>query len=1290
MLKSGMRLNADKSHIPFPSKSTTPSIFLPSPPLQRTKTTPMELSPPEPTSILLRDANALVKRIQSAANVTKSNRQTLGMLSHRVADTVHPLNAIAGAHALMKPAHAADVEVILYPPIIDLINVLTKILEVITKHGNKRHPLAFFNVFNYLHVRDQIVQANRSLDRIINVFLKVLEQTLTVADDDEKERETWEAAHQKWVTLKEISYKRRKEMVDLLKQEFDQAEIGEVDLKEPDPHLNPPHAPVSEPSTDWTGVTEINETQLETLIIKRRSIPLVQLMGPIEGLHGEKGAVDAVVPDTVMEETHDDTVQTITQELITSVDEATKVYNGGVDVDVDVAKKAPEDKSPNELELFISKIISEGTIEFIPYNQFADMSFIGEGGYGTIFSARWTTRSNAMVAIKRLDKAVRIDQYQDFVRELKIMTKVNNGDNVVHLHVYCPNGSLRQYYSQPHYSTLDWADRMNIACDIARGIYYCHNEGVLHGDLHSGNILIDAKGKALITDFGLSKLKDTKNQTTSVSILAGLLPYIAPEKLKNNKLPHNVTCDVYALGVLFWELGAARTPFKGFDYDISLGMAIFKGVREKDVRGTPQDYKTLYKLMWAGDPEQRPSMERVLEVLEMTLDTLHAPVSGDLSTLDTMEIRIALTNDEEDNEDDPMADSIRHDVHPNVLIPTDNEHHYSGNYGMSLSIYTSASPPSVDIWEACSSANAAAVEYLLTHPPRVKPDVVRGIHDDTLLMYTASRCAVPLEVLRVLLENGAEVNAKNKEGNTVLHLLCANCPLPLDPVRLLLEKGADVNERNNSGKSPIHLLGNQRQPLEALRVLIEVGNADVNAVTGTAGGVFHHFLRTDFADDPEIVKLLLESGADTSITDEDGDNALVFASSSCLIESAKYLLEHDLKSSSPFNIDFALRTCHLNKNKGLTEAKAMRKLLLCWKGHDGRKRREELAEKLGVTLNEKEYEFGNHHFERFTYHQLRDMVKGEMDLHGNKLNSFVGDDDGTDSDSEPATGRRPHVDIWTAAASGQADAVRYYLTNHLPADPNMTNEDRQDTLLQWTAQKSIMPEAVIKVLLAHGADPEKRNAENMTALHVVCQSCPLPYEAARLLLDHGANPNAEANYGKTALHFLGNSRHPLETMRLLLSRGANVNAMTTSAGGIFHHCLRTDSLDDPEVMALLLEFGGDTSIVDEDGDNALVFASSSCLLQSAHHLLSHDLKSSSPFNVAFALATVHLNRNKGPNEVEAMTKLLRGWQGEEGLCRRQALGQKLSVKLDSEEYRVPEKHWARFTYHQFREMGLGG
>lgn len=127
---------------------------------------------------------------------------------------------------------------------------------------------------------------------------------------------------------------------------------------------------------------------------------------------------------------------------------------------------------------------------------------------------------------------------------------------------------------------------------------------------------------------------------------------------------------------------------------------------------------------------------------------------------------------------------------------------------MSFSVYNKDSPPTIDIWEACSSANAAAVEYHLTQASSpVDPNAVRGVYDDTLLMYTAMRCAVPLAVFRVLLENGADVNARNAQGNTALHLVCAYCPLPADPIRLLLEKGADANVRNENGKAPIHLLG---------------------------------------------------------------------------------------------------------------------------------------------------------------------------------------------------------------------------------------------------------------------------------------------------------------------------------------------------------------------------------------------------------------------------------------------------------------------------------------------------
>jgi len=147
--------------------------------------------------------------------------------------------------------------------------------------------------------------------------------------------------------------------------------------------------------------------------------------------------------------------------------------------------------------------------------------------------------------------------------------------------------------------------------------------------------------------------------------------------------------------------------------------------------------------------------------------------------------------------------------------------------------------------------------------------------------------------------------------------------------------------------------------------------------------------------------------------------------------------------------------------------------------------------------------------------------------------------------------------------------------------------------------------------------------------------------------------------------------------------------VTASSGGIFHHILRTDSLDDPAVVELLLEHGADPMIADEDGDPALVFAASSALVNSATVLLEKNLASSAPFVIAFALKCIHLNHNKGPEDAEAMRHLLLLWHGSKARLKRAMMARKLGVRLDETDYTYPPKHWDQFDYSTMRQMALG-
>ncbi len=100
-----------------------------------------------------------------------------------------------------------------------------------------------------------------------------------------------------------------------------------------------------------------------------------------------------------------------------------------------------------------------------------------------------------------------------------------------------------------------------IGAQVADALDYAHKRKVIHRDIKPHNILLDALGNAWITDFGLAKLKEEENQSTSQAF-AGTLRYMAPERLQGKSDGRD---DVYALGATLYEFLALRPIFDGSD-----------------------------------------------------------------------------------------------------------------------------------------------------------------------------------------------------------------------------------------------------------------------------------------------------------------------------------------------------------------------------------------------------------------------------------------------------------------------------------------------------------------------------------------------------------------------------------------------------------------------------------------------------------------------------------------------------------------------------------------------------
>ncbi|KAH7053726.1 kinase-like domain-containing protein, partial [Linnemannia elongata] len=178
---------------------------------------------------------------------------------------------------------------------------------------------------------------------------------------------------------------------------------------------------------------------------------------------------------------------------------------------------------------------------------------------------------------------------------------------------FAGNGCLQDFLKTKN-SSITWLKKYHLAWEIASGLDFIHREDIFHTNLHSRNILIDSRGKALITDFGLSKSVNNTIYTTK-SGLFGVVPYVAPERMQNPTYTYNAKCDIYSLGVILWELSSCVIPFEAQLQDVMLAVNIIAGVREKTVPGTAVEYEMLYRRCWDGLPQNRPNMEFVLSEL---------------------------------------------------------------------------------------------------------------------------------------------------------------------------------------------------------------------------------------------------------------------------------------------------------------------------------------------------------------------------------------------------------------------------------------------------------------------------------------------------------------------------------------------------------------------------------------------------------------------------------------------------------------------------------------------------
>jgi serine/threonine-protein kinase len=208
------------------------------------------------------------------------------------------------------------------------------------------------------------------------------------------------------------------------------------------------------------------------------------------------------------------------------------------------------------------------------FGEYELLGVIGGGGMGTVYRAR-VAGTTLIVALKqiRAGDVSGIEASRRFREEIENAAGLRHPNIVPVYHVGECSG--QQFYTMAlveggsldrHIPRLvnDPTASAVLMAKVARAVHHAHQRRVLHRDLKPSNILLDAGGEPLVADFGLAARLDEGGAATPAGPPAGSLPWMAPEALRGDPVL-TTAVDVWALGVILYELLTGNRPFRGAD-----------------------------------------------------------------------------------------------------------------------------------------------------------------------------------------------------------------------------------------------------------------------------------------------------------------------------------------------------------------------------------------------------------------------------------------------------------------------------------------------------------------------------------------------------------------------------------------------------------------------------------------------------------------------------------------------------------------------------------------------------
>lgn len=259
-------------------------------------------------------------------------------------------------------------------------------------------------------------------------------------------------------------------------------------------------------------------------------------------------------------------------------------------------------------------------------NRYRLVKRLGQGAFSEVWKAEDTKVGNLTVALKVYapDKGLDEDGAKVFGDEFAIVFNVHHSNlltpstfdeekNSPYLVLpFCERGNATRLIGK--------ADEREVAQflhDVSSALAYLHESEIVHQDIKPDNVLMDAKGNFLVTDFGIStRIRSTLRRSVGDKKSAGTMAYMGPERFSKNPDPIKAS-DVWSLGATAFELMKGDVPFG----DMGGGMQL-AGAFVPDVPGSySEPLKQLVQQCLAKEPWDRPTAAQLRDISEKYLRT---------------------------------------------------------------------------------------------------------------------------------------------------------------------------------------------------------------------------------------------------------------------------------------------------------------------------------------------------------------------------------------------------------------------------------------------------------------------------------------------------------------------------------------------------------------------------------------------------------------------------------------------------------------------------------------------